>query len=105
MTAIEDARKRANLTTAEVGAAVDRSGEWVYKVEIGRIVLPPDHEKKILEAIARLARFAQSVEEAKDRLTLDLRLPPMTNSKSGARTLGKSRRPRPTISALRNFPS
>jgi hypothetical protein len=106
MSPIEDARKRANLTLAEVGAAVNRTCEWVCKAEAGRIVLPPDHENKVLEAITRLARFAQSVAEAKEKLTADLHLPPtpLNGTSHGARPEGNSRRPRPT-SASRNVPA
>ncbi len=76
MSAILDARKRAGLTAAEVGSAIGRTSTWISQREIGIIRLQPDVEQVILTAIARLAKFAQTVAAAKAKLCADLKLPP-----------------------------
>ena len=75
MSTIRDVRVRAGLTAAEVASAVGRSAEWLGLVEVGASRLRPDEEKTILVAIGRLERFAQTVAEAKEKLTSDLKLP------------------------------
>jgi transcriptional regulator with XRE-family HTH domain len=86
---IEQARKQAHLTGAEVSRAVGRTALWLTEIENGKNSISPDTEQIILTAIRRLERFAQSVAEAKEKLTADLRLPP--SLKAG------TRRPRLTI--------
>lgn len=76
MTTILEARQAAGLTRGEVGAAINRSAQWLNTVEVGIAALKPEHEKIILTAIGRLHRFAATVAEAKARLTADLKLPP-----------------------------
>ncbi len=76
MTAIERARRNAQLTAAEVASSINRDALWLTNRETGQASLDPEHEKIILVAIGRLERFHQTVEAAKEKLCLDLRLPP-----------------------------
>jgi hypothetical protein len=76
---IEEARKRAGITGAELSYAVGRPGSWLVAIESGKYTLTPEIEKILLTAISRLERFKKTVEEAKEKLTLDLRLPAPTN--------------------------
>lgn len=77
MSEIKNARERAGLTAAEVASAVGRTATWLGLAEAGMVRLQPEHEKIILAAIGRLARFAETVRMAKEKLTLDLKLPPI----------------------------
>lgn len=81
MSAIREARIRASLTVAEVATSVGRNGTWLSDVEHGQAALEPEHERKILLAIDRLARFNETVRAAKATLTHDLRLPPTRPSR------------------------
>jgi transcriptional regulator with XRE-family HTH domain len=73
---IQEARQKAGLTCAEVGAAVGRTSTWISQMECGITHLQPEQERLILIAVGRLARFKQTVEEAKAKLVADLKLPP-----------------------------
>lgn len=88
MIEIERARREAGLTLAEVASSVGRDSLWLQVRESGQTQLAPDLEKRILTAIGRLARFHATIEEARQRLTADLKLPPL-------RTTSKPRPPQP----------
>jgi len=76
MSGVREARVRANLSTAELGNAVGRTATWICAAETGVTPLDSNEEKILLEAIARLERFAASVATAREKLTADLHLPP-----------------------------
>jgi len=85
MSVIEQARKAAQLTLAEVASSINRDALWLQVRESGQTPLAPDLEKLILTAIRRLERFAKSVAEAKEKLTSDLKLPPLRTTPSKPR--------------------
>jgi hypothetical protein len=74
MSAISDARKRAGLHIGEIAQAVKCNGTWLGLVEAGVKPVKAEDEAVILTAIARLARFAQTVATAREKLTADLKL-------------------------------
>jgi transcriptional regulator with XRE-family HTH domain len=76
---IREARLSAGLKVAEVASAVGRNATWLGMAEIGAVHLAPEHQQVILTAIGRLARFAETVATAKEKLTADLKLPPARN--------------------------
>jgi transcriptional regulator with XRE-family HTH domain len=94
---IEQARKQANLTGAEIAKAVGRTSGWLAEVESGNNSISSDTERIVLTAISRLERFHRTVEEAKEKLTADLRLPPSNSKSQGAHPEGNARRPRPSF--------
>jgi hypothetical protein len=82
-TKIHDARVRAGLTAAEIGSAVGRSSGWMNSVEGGLCRISPEHEQIILVAIERLARFRRTVEQAREKLVSDLKLPALVPVRNG----------------------
>ena len=76
MLKIQEERQRAGLSGAEVAQAIGRNATWLSHMEVGVTRLQPEQEKAILTAISRLEKFNRSIEEAKARLTADLKLPP-----------------------------
>ena len=56
---IRASREAANLTLRQLGDALERSSEWVRRVEIGTLAVKPETAKRILETIARLRENPQ----------------------------------------------
>jgi transcriptional regulator with XRE-family HTH domain len=77
MIRIQEARQKAGISAAEVANAIGRTPSWLYLVECGEAKLAPEHERVILKAIQRLARFADHMRAAREKLTADLKLPPI----------------------------
>ena len=94
---IEQARKQAHVTGAEIAQAIGRTSAWLGHVESGKHPISPDTERIVLTAIARLERFHHTVEEAKQKLTADLRLPPVPGKPPKAYPGGNARRLRPAF--------
>jgi hypothetical protein len=82
MNPIRAARTAAGLSGAEVAASVGRGSDWLGLVEAGTLTLSAEDEHKVLTAIDRLQRFAETVRTAKATLTHDLRLPPLRRSRN-----------------------
>jgi DNA-binding XRE family transcriptional regulator len=89
MSQIKEARVRAGLTAAEVASAVGRNPTTFSSMESGMLPVPPEHERNILLAIDRLARFNETVRTAKATLTHDLRLPPIVPTRGHPQPGGK----------------
>jgi len=94
---IEQARKQAHVTGAEIAQAIGRTSAWLDRVESGKHLIPPDTERIVLTAISRLERFHRTVEEAKQKLTADLRLPPAPSKPPQRAYPGGERRLRPAF--------
>jgi hypothetical protein len=80
MTAIFEARKRAQVRQIDVAAAIGRNLYWLNCVELGKQAITPEEQAAVLRAIEKLAAFDAAVlrrrQEFLAGLHLDLKLPP-----------------------------
>lgn len=83
-TKILRARLAAKVQQSEVSHAIGISVCTFDLMELGKIELDPEQERIVLTAISRLKRFRRAINQAREKLTADLKLPA---SRSDAGTL------------------
>ena len=72
---IRNARLRARLSQAEVGAAIGKSDMWVSLAERNRVPVTTELERRILKAISGLSDIRETQRRSVENLQADLRLP------------------------------
>jgi hypothetical protein len=80
VTAILEARQRAQVRQIDVAAVLGRNVYWLNCVELGKQAITDEEQAVVLRAITRLAAFDAAVlrrrQEFLASLHLDLKMPP-----------------------------